>query len=355
MRRRDVLVAVGAATLAGCGSESADGDQSGGDPSTDEPVAPPATSTTAPESTDALRTHRPLKGVSFSPRSFESDDFQSFFDQMGEAGPVVRWAGDWAELGGDGGPPAAILGTARERGLIPMIETGVFSASARELFRPLTEERTTAYVEGAAAFCEAHSPPYLGIGVEVDTHHETDPESFETFVDLFAETYSAVKAVSPDTRVYTGFQLERLRGLRGGLFGGENDPEAANWELLDRFPDADLIGITTYPGLIYRDPAEIPADYYDALADRTDRPIAITETGWTCRTLVEGWESDEDEQAAFVRRLFELTGGLDVVTLIWLWLYEQPVGEATVAFQGMSLRRDGGSGRPAWDAWVDSG
>lgn len=355
MRRRDVLVAVGAATLAGCGSESSDGDQSGGDSSTDEPDAPPATPTPAPESSDALPTHRPLKGVSLTPRSFDNESFQAFFDEAGEAGPVVRWAGDWAELGGEGGAPAATAWTARQHDLIPVIETGVFSASAKELFRPLTEERRAAYVEGAAAFCEAHAPPYLGIGVEVDVHHRTDPDSFETFVDLFAETYDAVKAVSPDTQVYTGFQLEQLRGLRGGLFGGENDPDSANLELIDRFPDADLTAITSYPGLIYREPAEIPSDYYDSLVDRTDRPIAITETGWTHRTIAEGWESDEDEQAAFVRRLFELTGGLDLELLIWLWLYEQPVSEATVAFQGMSLRRDDGSGRPAWDEWVDGG
>ena len=357
MRRREFLATAGAASVAGCGS---------GESSDDEPTAASGSSDGAAGDgsgtqdgggsddggTPALPAERPLRGVSISPVSFDAEGFQAFFDEAGEAGPVVRWAGDWAELGGDGGPPAAILTTAREHGLVPMMETGVFSAGAEELFRPLTEERTAAYVEGAAAFCEAHAPPYLGIGVEIDFHHRTDPDSFSTFVDLFAETYEAVKAVSPDTLVYTGFQYEQLRGLRGGLFGGENDPETADWELLDRFPDADLTAITSYPGLIYRDPAEIPSDYYAALADRTDRPIAITETGWTHRTIAEGWESDEAEQAAFVERLSELTDGIDVETLIWLWLYEQQVSEATVAFQGMSLRRDDGSARPAWDAWI---
>ena len=293
---------------------------------------------------------RPLAGVSLSPRSYDGGDFRSFFEEAGAAGSLVRWAGDWADLGEADGAPGVVATLARQHGMEPVIETGVFSASSRELFRPLTPETRERYVESAAAFCEVHAPPYLGIGVEVDFHHETDPDSFETFVDLFAETYDAVKAASPGTQVYTGFQLERLRGLRGGLFGGENDPDSATWELLDRFPDADLVGVTSYPGLIYDEPAAIPEDYYVEVGDRAGKPVAITETGWSHETKGEGWESDEAEQAAFVDRLLALTADVDVETLLWVWLYEQ--ADETGAFSGMSLRRADGSARPAWDAWV---
>lgn len=349
MRRRGFLATVGTAAIAGCGSDGGDGEGT----SEASPSREPETAATSTATADAQPSPRPLRGVSLSPRSFGGEDVRSFFDQAADAGSVVRWAGDWTELDPDGGAPAAVATLARQHDLEPVIETGVFSAGDRELFRPLTGEARAEYVESAASFCERHAPPYLGIGVEVDAHSETDPDSFETFVDLFADTYDAVKAVSPDTLVYTGFQLERIRGLRGGLFGGENDPGAANWALIDRFPDADLTAVTTNPGLIYRDPGEVPDDYYDELAARTDRPVAITETGWTHRTVAEGWESDEAEQADFVERLAVLTSDVDLEMLVWLWLYEQP--DPTGAFEGMSLRREDGSGRPAWDVWVERG
>lgn len=346
MRRRRFLSVAGVAATAGCQGE-------------DGTTAGPGTSATAggDRTTTAARpgqtADRPRRGVSLSPRSYADGDFSAFFERAREAGSLVRWAGDWVELGRTNGAPAVVAEVGRRHGLDPVVETGVFSASAGELFRPLTRESRERFVETLSGFCAEHAPPYLGVGVEVNLHHEAAPGSFETFVDLFAETHGAVKEVSPDTAVYAGFQLERLRGLRGGRFGGEDDPDTATWELLDRFPAADLTAVTSYPGLVHRDPADVPGDYYAALDDRATGPVAITEIGWSAETAVEGWESDEGEQAAFVRRLGGLTEGVDLEALLWLWLYEQP--DVGAPFSGMGLRRGDGSARPAWDAWVADG
>lgn len=62
------------------------------------------------------------------------------------------------------------------------------------------------------------------------------------------------------------------------------------------------------------------------------------------------WESNEAEQASFVRRLRELIRGMNVQMSVWLWMFEQsPPGPA---FVGMALRRDDGTPRPSWDEWV---
>jgi hypothetical protein len=141
-----------------------------------------------------------------------------------------------------------------------------------------------------------------------------------------------------------------MKGLQGGLFGGENDPELAHWDLVDRFEAADVVGFTTYPGLIYGHPDEIPPDYYAEVADRVDRPLAITETGWSAGTVAPGWESDEREQAAYVDRLFALTADIELEVALWAFVYDQP--GFPVSFDEMSLRRDDGTPRPGWDAWV---
>ena len=47
------------------------------------------------------------------------------------------------------------------------------------------------------------------------------------------------------------FQLESISGRQDGIFGeGVTEPR---WELIDLFPDADIIGFTPYLGLIFQD------------------------------------------------------------------------------------------------------
>jgi hypothetical protein len=70
-----------------------------------------------------------------------------------------------------------------------------------------------------------------------DTLRGTDPEGYDEFVELFAEVYGAVKEASPETSVFTVFQLERMKGLWGGLFGEgfsgrpttQTSPSGASW------------------------------------------------------------------------------------------------------------------------------
>lgn len=347
MNRRAFLAATAAAAAAGCGGGGGEETTTATTATTQPTTTAESTTTTAERTTTAPA--GTLRGVSLSPRSYEGDDFTAFFELVREAGLHVRWAGDWADLGTEGGAPSVVVSLAEQYGYEPIIETGVYSVNNGEMFRPLDGETGQEFVETLADFAGRTGVPYLGVGVEVNAHFDEDPEGFETFVGLFAEVYDAVKAASPETRVYPGFQLEWTKGLRGGLFGGENDPDAAQWDLVDRFPMADLLAFTTYPGLIYRDPAEVPADYYETAAERAGKPVAITETGWTATDHVEGWESTDAEQVEFVSRLFELTGDVDLALLLWAWVYGQT---DQTAFQGMGLRRPDGSPRPAWDRWV---
>jgi len=169
---------------------------------------------------------------------------------------------------------------------------------------------------------------------------------------LFDETYDAVKAASPKTKVFTVFQLERMKGLHGGLWGGADDLAKDEWALLERFPKADLVGFTTYPGLVFKDPADIPADYYAEARAHTTKPVAFTEVGWPSDAAVRGWESSEEEQARFVGRFFELTRELKPEMVIWPFLYDPAIGQP---FKSMGLRRPDGQPRQAWAAWLKEG
>jgi hypothetical protein len=289
-----------------------------------------------------------LMGVSLSPRSFQSSDFTDFFEKADQAGEIVSWAGSWSELSTDNGGPKVVTELAAVHGYIPLVEAQFFIQSSGQLSNPLNEETSHAYITGAAAFAELYTPEYLAFGIEVNVLYEKSPDDFDEFVTLYSDVYDAVKAGSPDTKVFTIFQLERLKGLHGGLFGGKNDPAQAQWHLIDKFR-SDIAAFTTYPGLIYRDPSEIPADYYSEISLHTDKSVAFTEIGWHSTANILGWESSEAEQAEFVTTFFRLIEDLDVELAVWSFLYDQDTYEP---FASMGLCSADGMCRPAWDAWI---
>jgi len=292
-----------------------------------------------------------LKGVSFSPRSFESADLADFFENAKKTGSIVSWAGDWDELASLGsGGPAVVTSLASTYGYIPLIEAQFFTPSNGRLLRPLDDNNRRSYKNIAAAFAEKYKPKYLAFGIEVNVLYEKAPADFDAFVELYSEVYDAVKAKSPDTKVFTIFQLEKMKGLNGGLFGGTNDPANAQWALLDRFPNSDIVAFTTYPCLVYKDPSEIPSDYYTEIRLHTSKPIAFTEIGWHSDASPVGWESSDAEQAEFVVTFFKLTRDLNEEFAIWTFMYDQETFEP---FKSMGLRRcSDGSSKPAWDIWV---
>jgi len=293
---------------------------------------------------------RAVKGVTLSPKSFQPADFEDFFLKAREAGGLVSWAGDWNEVSNStSGAPAVVTSLSLTYNCTPIVEAQFFTQSDGRLLRPLNETTMQNYKEGATTFADRYKPKYLGLGIEVNVLYEKSPTDFDAFIRLFNETYDAVKARSPSTKVFTVFQLEKMKGLSGGLFGGTNDPSKAEWALLDRFSKSDIAAFTTYPGLIYRDPSEIPAGYYTEISLHTSKPIAFTEIGWHTDTSPAGWESSGAEQAEFVAVFFNLTGSLNKEFSIWSFLYDQNTIEP---FKSMGLYYSNGTAKPAWSEWI---
>lgn len=195
-----------------------------------------------------------------------------------------------------------------------------------------------------------HQVPFLGFGVEINSFlYEKSPDDFDWFVETFPQVAKAVLGVSPGTVVFPGFQLERLRGLKVGLFGGERTtPE---WELIDLFPEADAIGFTTYPGLVHRDPASLPTQYYDQILDHTDKPIIFTEVGWQAGGELGEATGTPAKQDAFVDYYLPKLSALSEM-VIWSFLYDQEAGGP--AFQSVGLIDSTGGERPAWSIWLET-
>lgn len=289
----------------------------------------------------------PITGVSISPKSPSPDDFAGFFEKATEAGNLVMWAGDWADLSAPQGAPGVITELAETYDYVPLVEVTYYTQGENAFVRPLTPETRAGYISSAADFAEKYEPEYLGFGIEINIMYEKSPEDFEEFVSLYSDVYDAVKEKSPRTKVFTVFQLEHMKGLDGGLFGGENNPENATWFLIDKFPKSDAVAFSTYPCFVYKDPSEIPEEYYTEIREHTSKPVLFTESGWFREGPV-GWESNAEEQAEFINRFFVLTNEVEPEILVWSFLYDQ---EVQYPFDSMGLLAADEETSPAYRAW----
>lgn len=283
-----------------------------------------------------------LVGVSLSPKSFVGGDYLAFFDKAAEVGNLLSWAGPWQDLAK---PNNAALTTIREsikRNVTPVVITG-----------PKADELAdTAYQTGMRQavldFVRENDVPYLGIGNEIDEFYRDSPNNYQDFINFLNQLAAEVKTTSPSTKVFTIYQLERLKGLGGGLFGGANNPNDHDMALLEGLKSFDMVAFTTYPCLIYKNPTDIPEEYYSDIANHTQLPVIFTEVGWFRSAPATGWESSAEEQADFVAHFQRLTVRINPQLLIWPFIYNQNL---PAPFDHLTLLEDGEDTSPGYEAW----
>ncbi len=301
--------------------------------------APTNTPTNTTTNTDSIS----LQGVSLSPRSTDGEDFTNFFSLAKQAGPALTWVGDIADLAQTDGAPEVILQQSAAQGLTPIM---IASVPIERLASDTAQQTAT---QQAVDFVQKNQPKYFGLGNEINFQYKDDSNALMAFTKFFATTATAIKHASPKTQVFTVWQLEWLKGLHGGLYGGQNNPtDLAQWYLLDQFPDADFFAFTSYPMLIFQDPSDIPTNYYADIANQTAKPIAFSEIGWF-RSGPSGWSSSSKEQAQFINQFFASTEALHPLFRIWPFVYDQPAPEP---FTTTGLLSADQTTSPAWEAWL---
>ncbi len=288
----------------------------------------------------------PLRGISLSPEAYTTEEFLRFFQIASDSGEFISWVGDVSNLANPGSAPYILYNVKDQYDFEPMIITSYFSQSTGELLSELNETSKQQMIDTLVIYATDYDPEYLGFGVEVNIFAKSNPEGYAEFVPFYDELYKAVKAANPSTKVFTVFQLEQMKGLDGGLFGGVNDPEQSTWETLDDF-ETDLMVFTTYPCLIYKDPSEIPSDYYSEISSYTSKPIAFSEMGWY-RNDITGWESSEEKQVAFIEFYYNAVETLPLEFSTWSFLYDP---DTFIPFDSMGLLKDGETTSDALDAW----
>jgi len=289
-------------------------------------------------------------------------DWEDLYGSLSAFGGLVGVYANWSDAAASAGSiPKAVetaFGLQSKYRVAPIIALGVARDSAGGVVSTVNwsdgAERAR-FLEAVSAVADKYRPPYLAIGVEVNRLWQSDPAAFDAFVTVYAEAYDAIKKQSPQTKVFTIFQLELMKG-RAYLSTGK--PQTApQWELLTRFTGKlDVAGFTTYPFLAYETPDAIPADYFAEAATRSGLPIALTEIGWPSAPLsaapASAFGGSPEEQVAFVHRLRDLLTGVPVQFALWSFPNDLGAG-ASPPFESVSLRANDGTPKPAMVAWQE--
>ena len=83
-----------------------------------------------------------------------------------------------------------------------------------------------------------------------------------------------------------------------------------NWDQVEAFePELDLWVISSYPYFAFPNGEGIPVDYYSPLLERTNKPLAVAEGGWTTEPIGGGAiQGDEAGQVDYLQALHNQLG-----------------------------------------------
>jgi hypothetical protein len=175
----------------------------------------------------------------------------------------------------------------------------------------------SAYKNYALRILREFQPRYLGLASEINTYMQAHPEDAENFLSLYRETYAAIKAESPETQVFVTFQWDQVSGLAMAAPGAERQLDWAQIEVFE--PQLDLWVISSYPFVVFPSGADIPADYYSPLLERTDKPLAVAEGGFVSRQTGHIPGSPQD-QVDYLNAIQSQIGGPRLKFWIYLLL-----------------------------------
>lgn len=149
-------------------------------------------------------------------------------------------------------------------------------------------------------------PHYLGLASEINTYMDAYPEDIEHYLSLYREVYTQIKDESPETQVFVTFQWDDLNNMFAQAAEGRERFDT-NWEQVESFePQLDIWAMSSYPYFVFNG-EPIPEDYYSPLVERTEKPLAISEGGFSSRSF-GSIVSSEEAQVDYLKAIDDQLG-----------------------------------------------
>ena len=310
-------------------------------------------------------------GISSLPRELNAEAYVEAFELAGEAGEMVliRRTPPWAEfLPGGSVSDATADTTAAEIAAVDGNNLDLFfaidptdAATGRDRLSTLPAshegrgfddpEIRSAFLAYAEYIAINYRPDYLALGVEMNLYIARDEERIAAFASLYEEAYGRIKEVAPETQITVTMQYEDMQSLLP-----TEDRHFADWALFERLDASmDVAALSTYPGLVFNQVGDIPANYYSQLRGFTDKPIVIAETGFPSEPSPPANTGSPEAQEEYVGRVLGEADDLGMPFIIWFAAWDPSFAEGTAfsSFRHIGLIETDGTEKPSWGTWSE--
>lgn len=311
------------------------------------PAQPDAAKSDSDAPAADARARTMLLGTTWTPLGYTSmpANFAPFYMDH-SFGPIVAvhtaWRDDQAHAGQLPNLAAQVAAAQQPDGFTMMLGIGADTSNLTSDSEPnnatwTNAETRTKFCQVAVAWATAQHPAYMFLGNEMDGYYHAHPTDWPNWLSELASCTQQVHAASPQTIVFTTYQLELVKGKAEKTGRAVTPPD---WTpVTDAESAVDAIGFTSYPYFEYAAPGDMPADYYSEIATHVSRPVVFSELGWVSDPAAP-FGGSEQKQADFVDAFFTLSAPLHPAYAVWLWRYDIPIaifpnpGHATFAGDG---------------------
>ena len=174
-------------------------------------------------------------------------------------------------------------------------------AAHRSITEPAVQRVYRNYVR---AVVEMLHPDYLGLAAETNLIRAIAPRSlYDAVVRMTNDAAKEVRRSRSAAALplYVSVQVETAWGRlpQRAFVGIEQD--------LRDFPFINLLGLSSYPYLGgFKDPQDIPIDYYSRVKGAHALPVMVVEGGWASASVRGTFSSSAEMQARYIARQAEL-------------------------------------------------
>ncbi|HEU5294550.1 MAG TPA: hypothetical protein VFU71_07165 [Burkholderiaceae bacterium] len=179
-------------------------------------------------------------------------------------------------------------------------------AIGHSLAEPAVQQAVRNYVLAVSRLLR---PDYLGLAAETNLIRIQAPSIYASVRQTANAAAADVATAGTPAKLFVSVQVETAWGFAsGGPFIGI-DTDRADFSFMQ------LIGLSSYPYLVYPNPEDPPSDYYSRLLSATaPLPMMVVEGGWPSVSVpAMGIVTSPEKQVRYVTRQAALLDGVSAI------------------------------------------
>ena len=199
-------------------------------------------------------------------------------------------------------------------GLARESEAPALVALHRSITEPAIQRLYRNYIR---ALVDKLHPDYLGLAAETNLIREIAARPvYDAVVRMTNDAAADIRKMHPAATLplYVSMQVETA----WGRLGRQRTFAGIDQDMRD-FPFINMIGLSSYPYLGgFKDPGQIPLDYYTRVKGMRTLPVMIVEGGWPSESARGAFSSSREMQAKYIARQAQLLDAADAVGVFQL-------------------------------------